>query len=121
VLALLVWLALQVGTGLVADDEIANSGPLSRFVAIATAATATSWHKTGGQWGLIVLVSLHVAAIVYYLWRKRINLVRPMLSGDKSLPVDTPPSRDDAITRSAAMALAAACAALVALVVTLAT
>ena len=36
VFALLAILALQVATGLVADDEIAASGPLTRFVSSAT-------------------------------------------------------------------------------------
>jgi cytochrome b len=66
VFALLLLLAVQVGTGLVADDEIANQGPLNRFVSGATAGSATAWHKDYGQWILIALVVLHVAAIVFY-------------------------------------------------------
>lgn len=119
VLALLGLLALQVATGLVADDEIANVGPLNRFVASASAASATSWHRTFGQYGLIVLIVLHVGAIVYYLRRWKANLVRPMLHGDKPLPADTPPSRDDVVTRVAAALLLAGCAAVVTLVVNL--
>lgn len=117
VLALLGWLALQVGTGLVADDEIANIGPLNRFVAIDTGLAATSWHKTFGQWGVIALVALHLVAIAYYLHRKKVDLVRPMLHGDKALPPQVPPSRDDLVTRAAAAALFAGCAVLVTWVV----
>lgn len=119
VLALLGMLALQVASGLVADDEIANTGPLNRFVASAAALLATSWHRRVGQYVLIVLVVLHVGAIAYYRVRWKANLVPPMLHGDKPLPGDTPASRDDGVTRGAAAALAAACAALVAYVVTL--
>jgi cytochrome b len=113
VLGLLGWLALQVGTGLVSDDEIANIGPLNRFVSTDTGLAATSWHKSFGQWGLIALVVLHLAAIAYYLHRKKINLVRPMLHGDKALPPHVAPSRDDLVTRAAAAALVAGCAVLV--------
>jgi hypothetical protein len=64
-------LALQLATGLVADDEIANVGPLNRFVSGATASSATGWHKEWGQWLLLALVALHIAAIVFYRLRHR--------------------------------------------------
>lgn len=111
VFALLGALAVQVASGLVADDEIANVGPLNRFVSSALASQATSWHKDGGKLLLIVLVLLHVGAIVYYLHRKKLNLVRPMVTGDKPLPAGTPASRDSLATRALALALATACAA----------
>ncbi len=119
VFALLAILAVQAGTGLVADDEISNTGPLIRFVSGATSSLATSWHKTYGQWLIITLVVLHIAAIVFYLVRKRQNLVGPMISGDKTLPVAVPASIDSAASRSLAVALLAACAGGVAWLVSL--
>jgi cytochrome b len=119
VLALLGLLALQVATGLVADDEIASVGPLNRFVSDALAGRATHWHKDFGQWILLALVALHVAAIVYYLRRKKIDLVRPMLVGDKLLPAGTPAAADSAATRALALLLAALCAGGVAWVASL--
>jgi cytochrome b len=119
VFALLGLLALQVATGLLADDEIANVGPLNRFVSSATASQATHWHKDYGQWILLALVVLHLAAIVYYLVRKQQNLVRPMLVGDKPLPPGTPGATDSAATRLLALLLAALCAGAVAWVVSL--
>jgi len=113
VFALLALLAVQVGTGLVADDEIANLGPLNRFVSGATALGATDWHKGWGQGLILVLVVLHVGAILYYLWRKRINLVRPMVSGDKPLPAGTPASADGLPQRLLALLLLALCAGMV--------
>jgi cytochrome b len=112
VFALLLLLAVQVGTGLVADDEIANQGPLNRFVASATALSATHWHKEYGQVVLIVLVLLHVAAIVYYRTKGK-NLVQPMVTGDKLLPPGVPASRDGAGARVAALVVMAGCAAAV--------
>jgi cytochrome b len=119
VFALLGVLLLQVGTGLVADDEIANIGPLNRFVETATGLAATSWHKGWGQWLVITLVALHVLAVLYYLWGKRVDLVRPMWGGDKTLPAGTPASVDTWASRLLAAALAVLCGALVAWVVKL--
>jgi cytochrome b len=119
VFGLLGVLALQVGTGLVADDEIANIGPLNRFVSGATAGNATGWHKDGGQAVVLTLVALHVAAIAYYRLRRNKNLVGPMLVGDKPLPAGTPASADGAAQRTLALLLAALCAGLVTWVVKL--
>jgi cytochrome b len=118
VFALLGFLAVQVGTGLVADDEIANVGPLNRYVEAATGLAATHWHKAWGSKILFGLVLLHVAAVLYYLLKKKTNLVRPMLTGDKSLPSGVPPSADDWAMRLLALTLALACAAAAAWVVT---
>ena len=119
VFALLAALLVQVGTGLVADDEIANLGPLNRYVDAAIGLAATSWHKGWGQWLVIGLVALHVAAVLYYLWGRRIDLVRPMWNGDKALPVGTPASPDTLRQRLLALALAVLCGAFVAWVIRL--
>jgi cytochrome b len=108
VFALLGVLALQLATGLVADDEIASVGPLNRFVSSALASSATGWHKNWGQYIVLGLVALHVAAIVFYAVARRQNLVGPMLGGDKPLPAGTPASQDGLVTRLLALALAAA-------------
>jgi cytochrome b len=112
VFALLAVLAVQVGTGLVGDDEIAHVGPLNRFVASATALAATAWHKGFGQWIILSLVALHLAALALYAWRGR-NLVAPMVHGDKILPAGTPASDDALAIRLRALVLALASAAAV--------
>lgn len=112
VFALLGILAAQLGTGLVADDEIANQGPLNKFVSLDAGLSATSWHKTWGQWLLLGLVALHIAAILFYLLKKHTNLVTPMLRGDKRLPIGTPASADGAAQRAWALVLVALCAGL---------
>jgi cytochrome b len=119
VVALLTFLAAQVGTGLLADDEIASVGPLNRFVSSAAAGRATNWHSEWGSSLLFALVGLHVAAVVYHLVRKKTNLIRPMIDGDKWLPPGTPVSRDTPGRRVAALVLMSACAALVTFVVRL--
>ena len=119
VFALLALLCVQVGTGLVADDEIANTGPLFKFVSEATSHRLTSYHRDVGQWMLIALIALHIAAITFYYVRHRRNLVGPMLHGDKPLPPGVPTATDTLATRALAALLAAACAALVWWVVSL--
>ena len=119
VFALLLFLAAQVGSGLFADDEIASAGPLTRFVSGATVSLATGYHKGVGKWVLLALVLLHIAAILFYLYKKRENLIKPMLHGDKALAVTVEPSRDDAASRAVAAAVLAVCAGVVAYVVRL--
>jgi len=106
-------LALQVGTGLISDDEISNQGPLTRFVSGARVSLATWWHKDVGKWVIAALIALHVAAILFYLYRKNENLIKPMLVGDKPLHVPVAPSRDDAVSRVVAVLVFAVCAGFV--------
>ena len=118
VFAMLGILLAQVGTGLFSDDEIAASGPLTRFVSNAIVSLATNYHKNIGKWLLLALVALHIGAIVFYLWRKH-NLVNAMLHGDKELVVVVPGSRDDALSRAGAVLVFAMCAAFAAWVASL--
>jgi len=64
---------------------------------------------------LLVLIGLHVAAVLYYLWYKRENLLRPMITGLKRMPAQPLPAlRFPGMLRAAALAALAA-AALVAI------
>jgi cytochrome b len=119
VFALLAFLAAQVATGLFADDEIATTGPLNRFVTAKTASLLSHWHKDYGQRIIMVLVLLHLGAILFYLLRLRRNLVRPMLSGDKVLEPGVPPAVDSVGSRLLALALLLVAAAGVAWLVAL--
>ena len=113
VFGVLALLAIQVGSGLFADDEISNNGPFVKFVSSATSLALTRWHSGPGQWLIIALALLHVGAILYYLFGKKRNLVRPMLTGDKPVAAPAPASVDNLRTRALALALLAACAGLV--------
>ena len=84
VLAMLLVLAAQVGTGLFSDDDIAFAGPRTGLVAGSTVRAASSYHKDVGQLLVIGLVALHLLAIAFYFFAKRKNLVRPMVTGDKT-------------------------------------
>ena len=119
VLAVLLLLGLQLGTGLVSNDDIAFAGPLSHLVANATVAAATAYHKGWGKLLMLAWVGLHLAALLAYRWRGR-ALVPAMLHGDKLLPVAQPASRDNTLSRLLALVLLLACAAFSAWVFSLA-
>lgn len=116
VLAMLAVLAAQAAGGLFADDEIANLGPLAKFISTELSLKITWYHKAVGQWAVIGLVAVHLLAIVGYTLRGR-RLVGAMIGGDKAVAVPTPASRDTAGTRLLALVLMAACAGAVAWVV----
>jgi cytochrome b len=118
VFAVLGILTAQVASGLFADDEIANTGPLINWVSGTTSLLLTKWHKTYGQWTLITLVVLHVAAIAFYVRKKQRDLLRAMVWGDKQLPASTPASADSLGHRFGAVVVFALCAAGVAWLVT---
>ncbi|MBT9553082.1 MAG: cytochrome b/b6 domain-containing protein [Hydrogenophaga sp.] len=113
VLALLCILLAQVGTGLIADDEIAYTGPLVRFVSGETISQASSYHKNVGKFIVIGLVVLHLLAIAFYKVVKKDNLVGPMVSGDKTVVVPVPSARDTAGSRIVALVVFGLCAAAV--------
>lgn len=117
VFALLVILAAQVGSGLFADDEISNAGPLARLVAGSTSSTLTAYHANIGRWVILALVVLHVGAIIFYRVRRQRDLIGPMIRGDKLLPADVPAANDSAALWLFAAVLFTACAASVGFVV----
>jgi len=119
VFAMLLVLLAQVGSGLVSDDEISFTGPLNRFVSSSKALAATWYHKQIGQWLVIGLVVLHIAAVLYYVLKKRHRLVRPMIVGDKETAHETRSSRDDLGSRFLALVLVALAAGFVAWLVKL--
>jgi cytochrome b len=102
---LLCILGAQVATGLIGDDEIATQGPLVKFVSGSTSLIATSYHKHWGKWIIITLVCLHVAAILFYLFKKKQNLIKPMIGGDKAVEAASnfPASNDGVAQRLTAL------------------
>ncbi|MFN7122865.1 MAG: cytochrome b/b6 domain-containing protein [Hydrogenophaga sp.] len=121
VFALLLILLAQVTTGLMSDDEIAFFGPLVRFVSGDTVTLATSYHKNVGKFIVIALVVVHVAAIAFYKWVKKDNLVHPMVVGDKQVAAGlaVPQARDSTASRVLALVVLAVCGGAVAWLVQL--
>ena len=110
VFAMLFFLLAQIGSGMLSDDEIAFAGPLTRFVSNSTVSLASNYHTAIGKWILLVLVLLHLAAAAFYHRRKH-RLIAAMVLGDKTLGSPLPGSRDDAVSRVAALAVFVVCAA----------
>ncbi|TVV75847.1 Ni/Fe-hydrogenase 1 b-type cytochrome subunit [Sphingomonas solaris] len=83
VLALLLVIMVQVGTGLFAVDvDGIESGPLSERVSFDQGRLLAEVHEISFT-VLQVLVVLHVFAILFYLLYKRDNLVGPMIVGGR--------------------------------------
>ncbi len=112
VYAMLGFLLLQVTSGLFSANKDDFSGPLSVLVSNETVRFMSGYHRNVGQWVLIGLVIAHLVAISYYALRGE-NLVAPMVKGDKAMSDSVPASRDDPRSRTRALLLLAASAAVV--------
>jgi cytochrome b len=104
VVALLACLLVQTGTGLFANDDIMIEGPLAKHLSKETSDLLTGIHHANFA-VLATLVSLHVAAALYYLLVKRDNLIRPMFTGRKQPPqgADAPPATRGSTLLAAAL------------------
>jgi cytochrome b len=83
VMAMLLILLIQAGTGLFANDDIFIEGPLYTWVSKAASDRLTSIHRLNHD-VIIVLVAVHVAAVLFHLVYKKENLIGPMITGRKS-------------------------------------
>lgn len=89
VFALLGLLALQAGTGLFSNDDITFSGPLSSFVDEALSHKLTAFHQLL-SYLLLGLTALHVLVIGFYVWFKKHNLIKPMVTGWTEAEMEKP-------------------------------
>jgi cytochrome b len=87
VIALLLVVGIQASTGLFTDDDIAFQGPLAKYVSNATVSLLSSIHALNSNI-LFGLIGLHLLAIAYYQWVKRVSIVMPMIQGDKEVDVE---------------------------------
>jgi cytochrome b len=92
VVALVAAVAVQVGLGLVAQDEDGiYMGPLSQLVSSDTSDSARELHETWFN-VILALIALHVAAILYYRLRGK-ELAAAMVTGRASVEPGTEPMR----------------------------
>lgn len=89
VMALLVILAVQAGTGLFANDDILTEGPLASTVSKSLSNTLTYVHELSSI-ALYTLIGLHLAAIAFYAL-KGDDLIRAMIVGTKQGGADNQP------------------------------
>lgn len=110
VIGMLVVLSLQVISGLFANDDIAFQGPYNGLIGKESEALALYLHHRI-YWLIAALVGLHLGAMVFYARVRGENLVKPMLTGEKEVPLTPPAPMQDATGggwRSLAIALAVA-------------
>jgi len=113
VIALLLVLAAMVATGLYANDQALNQGPLAYLVTEDTSDWLTHLHVVAFTI-LEIAIVLHIAAVAAYAAVKRHNLVAPMITGTKRLrPTSSPPRMASPILAAAVLAGAVAIVAFV--------
>lgn len=93
VVAMLLFLVVQIGLGLFAVDiDGLESGPLSHLVSFDDGRIYAERH--GQVFNiLLALIALHVAAVVFYLVYKRDNLIGPMVGGARRFEGEPPQIR----------------------------
>ncbi|WP_082355832.1 cytochrome b/b6 domain-containing protein [Novosphingobium sp. AAP83] len=85
VVTLLALLGAQVGLGLFAQDtDAVSSGPLNHLVSWDTATAASDAHGIVFN-VLLAIIALHVAAIAFYRFVRKNDLVTPMISGRRAV------------------------------------
>jgi cytochrome b len=93
VVAMLIAVAMQVGLGLVSqDDDGIYMGPLARLVSSRTSDLARDLHEEWFEFGILPLLLLHVAAIAFYRLKGR-HLIKPMITGRAFLDPAAQPMR----------------------------
>ena len=85
VMLMLASLLLQGATGLAANDGVITEGPFAKVVGIEVSNVISEIHRWN-FWVLVVLSSLHVAAVIFHWLVKKENLTGPMFTGIKQVP-----------------------------------
>lgn len=111
VLLLLACLSVQAASGLFANDDIATEGPLAGLIRKSTSDFLSTVHAYN-FYVLLALVTVHVWAVLFYLFYKSDNLIAPMLTGYKwRRPDETAQTPQNGSNRLAVVILAAAAGA----------
>lgn len=98
VIALLATLLTQAATGLFANDEVMNAGPLMGYISQDSSNRITGWHHLMSDL-LWVLIALHLAAVLFYAGVRQQPIIRAMVTGRRSIG-DVPPSAGIANSRT---------------------
>jgi cytochrome b len=115
VLLMLVLLLAEALTGLYVANDVADEGPLTEIVPSVIANLITDFHSYFWD-ALLAATVLHVLAILAYAAIIRHDLVTPMITGRKTMPLDRKPPKMASAARAAFLlgcsALAAAALAI---------
>lgn len=86
VILIVVGIAVQAATGLIAADvDGLIEGPFAYYVTYELSRFASDIHLSHIDW-LITLIVVHIAANLFYYFYKRDNLIKPMVTGQRSIP-----------------------------------
>jgi cytochrome b len=100
VLLLLALLLAEALTGIYVANDVADEGPLTEIVPSVIANLITDLHSYFWD-ALLAAAGLHVVAILLYAAVMRHDLVTPMITGRKSLPLDRKPPELASAARAA--------------------
>jgi len=89
VIGMLLLLLAQATTGLFNSDDVSFEGPLVRALDRDIVDALAAWHEPN-FWLLLTLVTLHIGTVLFYLVRRKRNLIRPMLTGGESSDASAP-------------------------------
>ncbi len=107
VMALLLCVAVQLTTGLFANDSILTEGPLAHYVSSDLSDQMTSWHALNFNI-LLGLIVLHIAAVLFYTVIKRDDILPAMITGKRSVSENmNEPARKNPAYSIVAIAVAA--------------
>jgi cytochrome b len=119
VLAILAVLVMQAGSGLFANDDIDSEGPLVKFISKELSDRISWFHTELNSYLIYSLIALHVVAIGVYYFKKKEDLVTPMLTGDKDWTTHAAAAIDSWFKRGLALLIFGLCAGAVYLLVNL--
>ncbi len=83
VVLMIVLISLQAISGLFINDDVFSSGPYYGSISKDLEAIMSFLHHNTFDF-MIGAIGLHLAAIFYYWWGKKQNLVLPMITGKKT-------------------------------------
>ncbi|GLX78553.1 hydrogenase [Thalassotalea insulae] len=86
VLLMLLLVLVQASTGLFINDEVFSSGPYSGVLSSELERLLKFIHSNGFN-AILLMSSVHVFAVFYYLLVKKQNLIKPMVNGKKAAHV----------------------------------
>ena len=90
IIVILILIFVQVGTGLFSNDDIFTEGPLASAVSYETSRWLTGIHGVN-IWFLGACAVIHLLAIALHQFYFRENLVKAMLTGNKTVKdIDVP-------------------------------
>lgn len=107
VLAMLAVLTIQASAGLFTSDDIITQGPLAYLVSSKTVSQASTIHRIG-FYVVLALVAVHLAAIAYYRFAKKDDLVTPMVTGKKRVPRGVDGTSGDSLRLALGLAVGSA-------------